>query len=266
MDVAYRRKSALALCLLAGFVCWRPGMAAAQPMPAEAVPECNREHVYVYMVNGLTVLPHIYGSMNQAGPTLTQHGYCHNQTATHYYRWSFQDNIRCVHRCDPQARIVLIGYSIGAGVVHSIAHTLDKEGIPVALMVYLDGHTFVNNFHQRPCNVERIVCITSSAHFLRGCAVPEADCLEEIADSRHLSVPKKDATLQILLRELDAVAATVAPVAPPEQGATPAPVVTQALYEFGAPRCSQSHARDPIAENRPVPTPTPLSGFFRAAN
>jgi hypothetical protein len=196
---------------------------ADEPEVAPAPQPCNREHVYVFMVNGLTVLPHIYGSMNPVGRTLSEHGYCHNETATHYYRWSFQNKIRCIHQSDPQARIVLVGYSIGSGVIHSMARTFEKEGIPIALMVYLDGHSIVNHFDEKFCNVERVVNINSSSHILKGCAVPHADYTVQIESSRHLSVPKKEATLEVLLRELDMVAATVPPP-PVEMNIQPQPI------------------------------------------
>jgi hypothetical protein len=283
MKAARWNRSALIVCLIAGGIAGNgAGRASAQavlpPLSepgqfAVSVGEDNKEHVHIFMINGLTILPHIYGSMNPVGDTLTKQGFVHNQTASHYYRWSFQNKIRCVRQCDPQARIVLVGYSIGAGVVHSMANTLDKEGIPVALMVYLDGHSFVSNFHQRPGNTERIVCITSSSLVLRGIAVPEADCIVEVGNSRHLSVPKKDATLQILLRELNAVAATVpsatpvaqimpaaVPPAPPAwilsataPGALiPAPTqaVTQVAYETTPLRYAPPSSRPPICDCR----------------
>jgi hypothetical protein len=273
MSGANPMKSVLAICLVGGSILWGSTVAAQTTPPppiaekngcAECVPDCNKDHVYVYLVNGCTVLPHIYGSMTPAGPTLTEHGYIHNQTATHYFRWSFQEKIRRVHCCDPQARIVLVGFSMGSSVVHSMANTLEKEGISIALMVYLDGHTLVNDFHQRPCNVERIVCITSSAYLLRGHKVLEADYLEEIEDSRHLTVPKMEATLQLLLRELDAVAATVSPAtaapmaaprtapAPttPPQSAAPARVVTPVGFEVVPPGVVPALGRWAFPEGR----------------
>jgi hypothetical protein len=164
------------------------------------------------MINGLTIVPHIYGSLNGIGDSFRELGFEDPRTATHYYRWSFQNKIRCIHREDPQARIVLIGYSIGASVVHSMARALEKEGIPIALLVYLDAHTFVNNFHRRPSNVCRVICITSSGLLLKGATVAEADCIQQVAGAHHLNVPKKMATWHTLVRELDAVAATVRPM------------------------------------------------------
>lgn len=201
-----------ALCLAAAGLLGGGRRALGDDHDGPPVPQpCNREHVYVFMINGLTVLPHIYGSMNPLGTTLREHGYVHNQTATHFYRRSFQNTIRRIHRSDPQARIVLVGYSIGAGVVHAIAKTCAHEGIPIALLVYLDGHACFSNLNEQLSNVERVVCLTSSACILRGTVVPYADLAVEIQPSRHLNVPKKDATLQALLQELAAVAATVPP-------------------------------------------------------
>lgn len=241
--------------------------------PAPANPSADvaagREHVHIFMINGLTILPHIYGSMNPVGETLKNHGYVHNQTATHYWRWSFQDKIRQVYRCDPQARIVLVGYSIGAGVVHGMAHTLEKEGIPIALLVYLDGHTFIEDFHDRPANVERAVCIRSSSFILRGALIEESNYVEMIDGSRHLSVPKKEATLELLLRELDMVALGVPASAPPPPPGYPRKTPPTARPPIAVPLAITAPAQNgstpaPVAQNpEPPQLPVPVPGAER---
>jgi len=181
---------------------------ADEPKSAPAPTTCNRDHVYVFMVNGLGLFTHVYGSMDPMARTLDEHGYVHHETATHHYRWSFQDKIRCIHQSDSRARIVLVGFSMGSGVIHSMARNLEKEGIPIALMVYLDGHCICDSFDERFCNVGRVVNITSTGPVLRGACVPHADCSLQIPSFHH-GVPKKEQTLQFLVDELDAVAASV---------------------------------------------------------
>jgi hypothetical protein len=208
-------RCALALGVLAGTA--GPGCCAAFPaQPAEVreycagLDQCRRQHVYVFMINGLTIVPHIYGSLDGYGEALPALGYTHLSVGTHYDRWKYLNQIRCIYQSDPQARIVLIGYSIGGSVVHSVARTLEKEGIPIALLVYLDAHTFVNNFHHRPGNVCRAICITSSGLVLKGRTVYEADAVYHVEGAWHLGVPKTEAVRLTLACELDAVAATVA--------------------------------------------------------
>jgi hypothetical protein len=156
----------------------------------------------------LTVLPHIYGSLNRLGEPVKGHGFRKPRVGSHYWRWRFQNEIRRLHREDPQARIVLIGYSIGGGVVHSMARALEADGIPIALVLYVDAHSFVNDFHDRPTNVCRVVNVISSAPCLRGRVLAGAEENYQVPGTWHLGVPRHEATLAVLARELARVAAT----------------------------------------------------------
>jgi hypothetical protein len=176
-----------------------------------APPDCPRRHVYVFAINGLTILPHIYGSMNGVGEHIEGLGLPRPRVASHYWRWAFQNEVRRIRAEDPCARFVLIGYSIGGGVTHSMCRALEADGVEIALLVYVDAHTFVNDFHRRPANVCRVVNVISSALCLPGKVLPEADANYRVEGVWHLGVPKHEATLEVLAQELDRVAATVPP-------------------------------------------------------
>jgi hypothetical protein len=190
----------------------RPGAAGAQPplpdespperhAPSQSLPACGCEHVYIYMINGLTVLPYMAGSMDRVKPFVEELGFCNVKVATHYWRWSFERDIRRVRAQDPDARFVLVGYSIGGSVVCSMAHALEQDGIFIDLIVYIDAHSFVNDFTKRPTNVGKIVAINSNAWVLRGTCRPGQECYT--VDTRfHLATPRRDETLQILAEKV----------------------------------------------------------------
>src|SRR5262249_6579707 len=97
----------------------------------------------------------------------------------------------------------------------SMARTLEAEGIRVALLVYIDAQTFVNNFHHRLGNVCRVVNIVSSSWCLRGRRLDEAEANHKVDGVWHLEAPRHDATLEVLACELAKVAATVPHDGPP---------------------------------------------------
>ena len=171
-----------------------------------ALPQCQRDHVYIFMVNGFTVLPHIYGSLNGMSDFIEDLGLKRPRVATHYWRWRFQDEIRAIYQRDPEARIVLIGYSMGGGVVQEIARTMCAEGVPIALVIFIDPHGICSDFDHRPGNVVRSVNILSRSPILGGRALGEAEN-HEVDTFWHLAAPKNRTCVETLARELVGVAA-----------------------------------------------------------
>jgi len=184
-----------------------------EPPPAELTASCQaltpgcRDHVYIFMVNGLTLLPHVCGSMNGVAAFVEQLGFCKPRVASHYWRWCFQNEIRRIHQEDPAACFVLVGYSIGGSVVYSMAQTLEEEGIFIDLMVYIDAHSFIHDLNQRPANVGKVVGINSTSWCLSGKCHPGEEC-HWVETLFHLKAPRKEQTLHTLARELTELATT----------------------------------------------------------
>ncbi len=179
--------------------------------PVPPVP--RRDHVHIFMVNGLTFFPHVLGSMNGVAPYLEQFGFQPPRVASHYWRWQFQDEIRKIHRDDPDASFVLVGYSIGAGVVHAMAEALAADGIAIDLMVYIDGHSFGPGFDRRPANVRRVVSINSAALALGGRAHAGEEA-HRVNTPSHLAAPHLEETLNVLSEALNDLAAPDRPASP----------------------------------------------------
>ncbi len=194
-----------------------------QSGPCQALPECCRERVHIFMINGLTILPHVCGSMNGVADYVEQMGFCKPRVACHYWRWCFQNEIRKIHAEDPDARFVLVGYSIGGSVVYSMAQTLEADGIFIDEIIYIDAHSFIHDFNHRPANVGKVASLNSTGWFLPGKCHAGEDCVT-INTVFHLAIPRKDETLQALARELNDVALGAChevhtpPITPPVDG------------------------------------------------
>jgi hypothetical protein len=68
--------------------------------------------------------------------------------------------IETVRRCDPEARIVLLGYSFGANLVRSITNEMQADGTFIDCLIYVGGDTIFNTPQSRPQNVGLILNIT----------------------------------------------------------------------------------------------------------
>ena len=200
--------SALPGCATTSSVLSRPEPPADLRERCHSLPAACRERVHVYMINGLTFLPHMVGSMNSVAPYIEDLGFSKTKVGTHYSRWSFQDEIRRIHAQDPGAHFVLIGYSIGGGVVHAMAESLRADGISIDLMVLIDGHSFRHRLSETPANVERVVAINSASPWLAGQSFA-SQASYSVNAFFHLAAPRREETLRILGNELIHTAAAI---------------------------------------------------------
>jgi hypothetical protein len=180
------------------------------PVPAVCAehPElCRKDHVYIFAVNGLN--PLCLGNFNGLCCYLREQGFTHTYFAQPYTCFWFPDEIREIRQCDPEAKIVLIGFSWGANCVRSLAHRLDDDGIPVDLLVYLVGDTIWNTPYSRPPNARRIVNVRGRGLILLGGLCDGADldgARNEEIDCRHILAPSRKETVTLLMEELMALA------------------------------------------------------------
>jgi hypothetical protein len=195
----------------------RPGHAAL----CAALPAGCRDHLYVFFVNGMDPL----GAANLRGLA----GYVQSQGFPHaWYGQMFQGGVlarrvREVRRQDPQAHFALVGFSAGTYVVRDAAQDLAQEGVRVDLLCYLGGDYLSNSASSRPANVGKVVNVTAHGFLLSG-----GDLLFNGTDidgavnvrvpCRHMLLPSRRETIDVLLRELIAVASSCRPAEP-----TPAP-------------------------------------------
>ncbi len=190
---------------------------ATRCLPAEA-----RDHVYIFLVNGID--PGNICNFRGLYDYLIELGYCNTYFGQMWDCAKFKKKMREIRSCDPQARIVLLGYSAGANCVRHMAHSLQEDGTQIDLLIYLAGDTLCNTEHSRPTNACKIVNIRAwGLVFLAGGIINGANldgCDNyDIGFVRHSCVPSNVPMLELLAREFYILAASVCAPAP----VTPAP-------------------------------------------
>jgi hypothetical protein len=175
------------------------------------VPACARDHVHVFLVNGLDPgnicnFRGLYDYVCNLGFGNVYFGQMWD--APHFVHQIWQ--IRCR---DPQAKIFLLGYSAGANVVNLMAHALKQEGTSIDVLVYLAGDTICNCKVARPVNACKVLNIRAwGLVFLAGGLIHGANiegCENyTIGFVRHSCVSRNPQLLELLAAELIALAAS----------------------------------------------------------
>lgn len=124
---------ALALCgLLAGLALLPAG--AADSAPAKPHEGGSRPHVY--LMRGLMNIFSL--GMDQMAEQIAHHGISAN-VYNHTLADSVDAEIVAKYRAGDRGPYILIGHSLGADAVMQMAQQLDRSGVPVALVVPIDG-------------------------------------------------------------------------------------------------------------------------------
>jgi hypothetical protein len=175
----------------------------------ETAPSDGKEHVYTYIVNGLDPLQ--LANLNGMTGYLRRLGF----SQTHFepllgYR-ATRRQIREIRQSDPDAKIVLVGYSVGSQVVRRLANDLERENITVDRLVYLGGDFIGNTPSSRPSNVAKVVNIRGHGSFFSGYDLfwngADIDNAVNVRlDSRHFVLPSRGQTMETLASELASLA------------------------------------------------------------
>jgi len=219
------RTSLLRLCYSLGLLLMAESRATAQlglgffhPLKAcdpqvvkscETAPSDGKEHVYTFVVNGVDPLQ--LANLNGMTDYLRRLGF----GQTHYepflgYR-ATRRQIRAIHQSDPDAKIVLVGYSFGTLVVRRLANDLEKENIVVDRLVHMGGDFIGNTERSRPSNAAKVVNIRGHGVvffgydlFFNGADIDNAQNVR--LDRRHFLLPSSGQTMETLASELASLA------------------------------------------------------------
>jgi hypothetical protein len=178
---------------------------------AHALPQCSRNHVYVFAIHGtdpfdLANLSGVCDHLRAEGYIKTWYGQC-------YHAYWFAHEIRRLHQEDPDAHYVLIGFSFGANMARDVANSVAKDGIDIDLLVYMGGNTLKNVPKDRPCNAHRVINILACGCIWNGAVMDNALNIQ-YDDVYHFGSPAHHVTLQTLDEELERIAARVPVVSP----------------------------------------------------
>ncbi len=171
-----------------------------------AVPDCCKDHVYIFLINGLDPLE--YGNLRGVRSHLQALGFSQTYYAQLYHGHSIKKEVRRLHEEDPEARFVLIGFSFGANLARWVTRQVQEAGISIDMLVYISGNTMRNIPRDRPDNAGMIVNITASELLRNGAKLDDAEN-DQLKNARHFGAPTHPDTLRALERGLATVAERV---------------------------------------------------------
>jgi hypothetical protein len=139
-----------------GCLCWN-----SRPMalPAECTAACNdvpcpcRNNVYVFLMSGFD--PFDLDHVATCRSTLIAAGFNKVYNGQFYHEEFFAREMQRIAAEDPQAQFVVVGFSLGVETAASLAETVGKQGVPVALLGSVDPHWWSSP--SRSANVQQVV-------------------------------------------------------------------------------------------------------------
>lgn len=198
-----------------------------------------RAQVHVFMVHGLT--PSTGHGLRALRHKLNECGFAKVGAGELVSGFCIEHEIKKIHRCDPEAKFVLVGYDFGGSVANCIARDLAEKGVPVEAVVLLDPLNC-----GKPSGA-RTILVTSGT---TPSTVAHTDRLV-VPDSNHYRLPTHPSTVAAIKGLLQEIAAKCAQ--PPVD---PVPV-----WQFpGAPEMrplpvARGDQWDILAEQGGVPQP-----------
>jgi hypothetical protein len=178
----------------------------SQAAPCKALPEYCRNRVYIFFIQGIDPLccgnfRGLHDYVQSLGFIKTYYGYLHHISY-------FHKEICRLHKEDPDARFVLIGFNLGASSARDLANEVHGEGVTIDLLVYLGSHPLTNCPENRPEHVLRVINIQGSGWLVEGDSIDGAENIH-LDDAWHLGAPGHLHTLHTLAEELTLVASRV---------------------------------------------------------
>ena len=213
--------SALPCLLLALAFTATPATLSAQPAPisvgalirpvpvkqltlqeqAQAVPQEQKDRVHFFLINGLD--PLMASNVHGVAAYFRSIGF----TNTNSFQWpqtpKARRQIENLHRTNPEARIVLMGFSVGANCVRGLANNLQRDGVYIDCLIYVGGDTVFNTASSKPANVGQIVNITGHGLIFLGRDLYfKGDTIDGAAnhrlDARHMNIPTSSDTINLV--------------------------------------------------------------------
>lgn len=173
---------------------------ACQCVPAEA-----RDRVHLFALNGMD--PLYLGNLHGLCAAMQQLGFRNVHCAQRWQAAAVRDEIVVLRRAHPDARIAVVGFSVGANYACRLAHELNERGIAIDLLVYVGGDTLENVPASRPVNVGQVVNITGHGYLPRGGdlfynGVNIDGAQNHRLDARHMLLPTRPETVELLATHL----------------------------------------------------------------
>ena len=177
-----------------------------EPLQNTALCGEQRSQVYTFLVNGND--PLILAELYQLRGKLNEYGFTKIYSGELFHGALFEKEIRRLHREEENPKIVLVGYSFGAGVVDGIAERLSADGLPVDVLVQL-APVYLPTTQMNPNDfqVGRRVVLNPNG-FLAGISPRESGTIQ-VPGSGHFSLPMNPATITTIAELLNELASAV---------------------------------------------------------
>ena len=101
------------------------------------IPQSCRSHVYVFFIHGMDPLD--FANLSGVRDYVQSLGFIKTYYGQLYHTIYFTDEMREIHKRDPEARFALVGFSFGANMVRDVANAVRPDGVDIDLIVYLGG-------------------------------------------------------------------------------------------------------------------------------
>ncbi len=178
------------------------------PVEQSTVSAQARNKVYAFFMNGADVLE--LNGFEELQDGLICAGYAKLYYAQQIDREWYRRELHRLHRDDPDARFILVGYGSAADPLQELACQVSREEIPLDAVVYIDPICAKGDLTQ---NVPYRAVILKSHHWL---GAPRLKAPETVTIDRvgHIGVPRHPATVQYFV-DLMTESALKVPIADP---------------------------------------------------
>jgi hypothetical protein len=177
---------------------------------AQAIPACQRDQVHVFLINGID--PLYFGNLNGLAAYYRSIGFVNTSCWQFPLTCEVGKRITEIRQQCSEARIVVLGYSMGANCARALAQKLGRDGIYLDRLIYLGGDTIFDGPTSCPASAGRVLNITC-----HGCIAFGYDLFcngDDIQGAinvrlqcRHILLPSRAETIEMVGSELIAVAA-----------------------------------------------------------
>jgi hypothetical protein len=196
-------------CVSCGYELCKPALEAA---PYAEAPLCDRSHVYVFLVNGLT--PSSSPGLDGLRLKLAECGYEKTYLCELCHAPWIEWEMKRVLKCDSSARFVLVGDDLGGTAAAAVARHAARHGLPIDAVVLLDPPSV----QEASSCCKRVVLIRSGSG---GINRTDVECVC-VPNCGHWTVPTNEQTVKTISTVLRDVAAEV----------DHPPVVEETLFDF----------------------------------
>jgi hypothetical protein len=197
-------------CVSCGYELCKPVLDAA---PNAEAPLCDRSHVYIFLLNGLT--PSSTSGIDGLRLKLAERGYEKTYRCELCHAPWIEWEMKRVLKCDSSARFVIVGYDLGGTAAAAVGRHAARQGKPIDAVILLDPPSVP----EAGSGCKRVVLIRSGGG---GMNPTDIECVC-VPDCGHWTLPTNERTVEAISTVLRDVAAKV----------DHPPVVVETLFEFG---------------------------------